>query len=51
MFLVALEYQAASTPQNPVEAVSLVEKKEHLLRGLKWQSLWQKLSIWKKGSH
>ena len=38
IFLVALEDQVASTPQNLVEAVSLLEKKEHLLRRLKWQS-------------
>ena len=38
IFLVTLEDQVASTPQNLVEAVSLLEKKEHLLRRLKWQS-------------
>ena len=47
MFQVVLEDQAASTPQNLVEAVNLLEKKEDLLRRLKWQ----KLSIWNKGSH
>ena len=38
MFLVLLEYQPASTPQNLVEVVNRPEKKEHLLRRLKWQS-------------
>ena len=37
MFLVALEDQAASTPQILIEAVNLLEKKEHFLRRLKWQ--------------
>ena len=38
MFLVVLEDQAVSTFQNQIQAVNLLQKKDHLLRKLKWQS-------------
>ena len=38
MFLVVLEDQVVSTFQNQIRAVNLLQKKDHLLRKLKWQS-------------
>ena len=38
MFLVVLEDQVVSTFQNQIQAVNLLQKKDHLLRKLKWQS-------------
>ena len=38
MFLVVLEDQVVSTFQNQIRAVNLLQKKDHLLRILKWQS-------------
>ena len=34
MFLVVLEDETASTPQNVVEAVNLLQNRQHLLRRL-----------------